>query len=295
MADTWTLVLAAESGRKLLRMTGDTPMPFWAPPGGWTLLDETVARVKPSTSPDRTVVVVDRAHRQHVDALWGPARSARFVFQPKNRGTAAAALLGATAIAETDPDAIVIVTPADLGIRDAQLFADGLEQAVRAVESNETAIVLFGLEPEGASGNHGWIVPCRTMGVRTHGLQRVRAYVDRPWPTQASRLFAEGGVWNAMVVVARLSALLDAFKQYHPELAEFFRVYSLMPRAMREHYLADHYPLAPSVDLWREVLGPGAHLTSLFTWPAALGWSHLGSMDRLDGWFAADPLREIAS
>jgi mannose-1-phosphate guanylyltransferase len=294
MADTWTLVLAAESSRRLLRMTDDTPIPFWGPPGGWTLLDETVARLKPSTSTDRTVVVVDRAHRRHVDKLWGPARSARFVFQPKPRGTAAALLLGASAIAETDPDAIVIVTPATLGVRDPQLFADGLERAVQAVQLNETAIVLFGIEPEGAAGDHGWIVPCRMTAARK-ALQPVRAYVDRPWPTQASRLFAEGGVWNAMVVVARVSALLEVFQQYQPELAEFFRVYGLMPRTMRDHYLADHYPAAPSVDLWRDVLGRGAHLTSLFTWPAALGWSDLGSLDRLDSWFGADPLRQIAS
>jgi hypothetical protein len=56
-------------------------------------------------APERTVVVVDRSHRRHVEALSGPSTPAGFVYQPGNRGTAAGVRLGVSAIAAQDPRA----------------------------------------------------------------------------------------------------------------------------------------------------------------------------------------------
>ena len=270
-------------------------MAFWSTPGGPTFLDETVGRLSPMTPPDRTVVVVDQAHRRHVNALWGPARSSRFLFLPRNRGTATGILYGLAAIGEADADSIVVISRADHGVRDGELFLDGIERASSAVRSGEAAIVLCGIEPESASGDHGWILPCRSITARARPVQPVRAFVEKPWPKQASRLFAEGGLWNTAVVVARVQAVLELLKRYQPELCDFFRVHAMMPRTMRGRYVADHFPRLPTADFWRDVVTRGAHLTSVFTWPAALGWSDLASVDRLDLWLGGNGMRELAS
>jgi mannose-1-phosphate guanylyltransferase len=47
LAVPWTIVLAAGSGRRLARITGGIPKQFWSPPGGTTLLEQTLRRMAP--------------------------------------------------------------------------------------------------------------------------------------------------------------------------------------------------------------------------------------------------------
>ena len=67
-----------------------------------------------------------------------------------------------------------------------------------------------------------------------------------------------------------------------------------MPGELREAFLADRYPGLPHTDLSRDVLTPARGL-SLYVWPESLGWTDLGTPDRLDLWLrsrgAKSPMR----
>jgi hypothetical protein len=98
-----------------------------------------------------------------------------------------------------------------------------------------------------------------------------------------------------MVLVARAATVLELFARYQPELTALFRRRKAMPRVMRDRFLADRYPLIPSIDFSRDVLTPAARSMTLFTWPAAMGWSDLGTPERLTVWLGSRPMRELAS
>ena len=63
---TWTVVLAAGSGRRLASLTGGVPKQFWSPDGQPSLLAQTLARLAPLAPPSRIVIVVDQTHRPSV-------------------------------------------------------------------------------------------------------------------------------------------------------------------------------------------------------------------------------------
>jgi len=68
--------------------------------------------------------------------------------------------------------------------------------------------VLFGVEPDTAAGDYGWI----SVASLRHGhrpLRAVTSFVEKPHPREAERLFEAGAVWNTMVMVVRVRALLD--------------------------------------------------------------------------------------
>jgi mannose-1-phosphate guanylyltransferase len=287
------LILAGGSGRRLAAHTRGLPKQFFSVSNGASLLDDTVSRLAPIASPDQTVVVVDRSHRHHVEALSGPAARARFVYQPGNRGTATGILLGVSAVVERDSNAVIVMTPADHGVRDDSVFQQGIREAIGAVRADRSRVVLFGVEPEQMTGDYGWIVP--GLADTNRSLRRVERFVEKPSPELARRLFEAGAVWNSMVLVARPEAILDLFARHLPELLALFDRHAAIAPAIRGQFLANRYHSIPSVDFSDAVLTPAAHVLTLFTWPAAMGWSDLGTPERLTRWLDGRALTRLAS
>jgi mannose-1-phosphate guanylyltransferase len=281
MADhVWTVVLAAGAGRRLASVTGQVPKQFWRSGGAKSLLEETTDRFAPLAPPSRTVVIVDRTHRDHVPRAVSRHEVGTVVYQPEDRGTAAGALLALSPVLEVDSDAVVMITPADHGVVDERRFRRGLVQAARLVRSNG-GIVLFGVEPTEAREDYGWITPGHGKGDRR--LRRVVSFVEKPSAELARRLFASGAVWNTMVTVGRACAIRDLYADALPHVAETFDAALRLPPGERAGFLWAVYPSLPSSDFSRDVLTPARNL-STYIWPASVGWSDLGTPDRLHAW-----------
>lgn len=275
----WSIVLAAGAGRRLAGLTGGVPKQFWRPNGGTSLLDATLARLAPLSGPEHTVVVVDRSHRPHVLAL-SPDRVGAVLFQPSDRGTATGVLLALTPVLDANPDAVVLLTPSDHGVRNDNRFRRGvLEAALRVRRHND--VVLFGAEPTQANDDYGWIVPGEGRGLT--GLRTVRAFVEKPPSSEAETLLANGGVWNTMVVVARASTLRALFAEHLNQLVQIFDAALQLSPPERDDFFSGAYPSLDSWDFSRDLLTPARDLL-VYTWPRAIGWSDLGTPERFQGW-----------
>lgn len=260
-------------------MTGGVPKQFWRPNGGPSLLEATLTRVAPLSAPEHVVVVVDLSHRQHVLAL-SPCRAGVVLFQPSDKGTATGVLLALTPVLDANPDAVVLLTPSDHGVRNEVRFRRGVIEAARHVRRHDD-VVLFGAEPTHANDDYGWIVPGGRR--RLTGLRAVRQFVEKPASPVAERLLALGGVWNTMVVVARASTLRGLFKEHLNELSQVFDVAWQMAPPERDDFFTGVYPSLGSWDFSRHVLTPARDLL-VYTWPRTIGWSDLGTPERLHGW-----------
>lgn len=277
----WSIILAAGAGRRLAGLTGGVPKQFWRPRGGSSLLDATLDRLAPLSVPEHTVVVVDRSHLRHVQPL-SLDRVGSVLFQPSDRGTAAGVLMALMPVLDAGPDTLVLLTPSDHGVRDAQKFRLGVEEAWRKVRQHDH-VVLFGVTPTHASDDYGWIVPGPG---EIAGLRPVCEFVEKPRSSEAARLLASGGLWNTMVVVARASTLRDLFAEHLAELTSFFDAARQLAPPVREGFLAEIYRTMGSWDLSRDLLTPARHLL-VQTWPKAIGWTDLGTPERLTAWLDA--------
>ena len=277
--EIWTLVLAGGAGRRLATVTGGIPKQFWRPRGGESLLEFTLRRFAPFSAAAHTVVVVDESHRPHVSAALAPSR-VPIVFQPCDRGTGTGLLLGLTPVLATSPDALVLVTAADHGISDLDTFHEGLRQAIESLHLT-AGIVLFGVEATDANTDYGWI-NVTSDGTRgcTHGVE---SFVEKPAASVARRLLSMGAVWNTMILLARARDLRALAVERHPTHVRAFDRIVETPPAQREQYLAETYQHLPPLDLSRDLLGRARNLAA-YIWPASVGWSDLGTPDRLATW-----------
>lgn len=277
----WSIVLAAGAGRRLAALTGGVPKQFWRPDRGPSLLGATLGRLAPLSPPENTVVIVDQSHRSHVDTL-SSAVVGTVLFQPGDRGTATGVLMALMPVLEADPDAIVIVTPSDHGIVDDERFRRGILEASGEVKGGDR-VVLFGVQPTRANDDYGWIIPEGALGRAR--LRPVRAFVEKPPAPVARQLLDAGAVWNTMVVVARAATLRSLYAEYLPGLAGVFDDALRYSPADREHFLSGAYPALPSWDFSRDLLTPARNLV-VYTWPEGIGWSDLGTPDRLQSWLS---------
>jgi mannose-1-phosphate guanylyltransferase len=276
----WTVILAAGAGRRLSALTGGVPKQFWRGLHGTSLLKQTIDRFMPLAPASRTVVIVDAGHLGHVAAADVAGDFPILVVQPEDRGTAAGVFLALTPVLESTPDAVVVLTPSDHGVRDDAKLRRGVLEAARQVRAGADA-VLFGVEPATAQRDYGWI---SLGGAGTpSGFWSVESFVEKPSAELAARLFGAGAVWNTMVLVARAATVRDLYAELLPSLAGVFADAMRLPASDRDAFLAGAYPTLPKYDFSRDLVARSRRMTA-YVWPASLGWTDLGTPERLDEW-----------
>ncbi len=139
------------------------------------------------------------------------------LIEPEGKNTAPAVLAAALQIAQTDPEALMLVAPSDHVIPDAAAFQAAVEIGRAAAEAGQ--IVTFGLTPDRAETGYGWLELARRPDGQT--VQPLTRFVEKPDAEAAQIMLNQGRfLWNAGLFLVSVPALLNAFAAYAPALLE---------------------------------------------------------------------------
>jgi mannose-1-phosphate guanylyltransferase len=279
------LILGGGKGRRLegiARRFSGRPLPkqFCRFGGARSLLQETVRRLAPLLPPDDAVVVVDVTQLGQAETQLGGLEGLEILPQPRDRGTAPGVLLPLSRMLERDGDCIVLVTPSDHAFADDEAFRDSILLVQAAIEEGLAEMVVFGADATAPNSDYGWIV----RGPHRAGpLYAVNEFVEKPDPPRARHMFADGGMWNTMFVVARATALYDVYRRALPVWAAVFDTARELPEGQREQFLRASYEHVPPADFSRDILGVAPDL-AVYPCPDRLGWTDLGTPERMLAW-----------
>lgn len=136
------------------------------------------------------------------------------LIEPEGRNTAPAAALAALQVAESDPQGLLLLAPADHAIPDDAAFRAAVMAGVAAAQAGR--IVTFGITPARAETGYGWL----ELGPEAEGGSRALVrFVEKPDAGLAAAMFADGRhLWNAGLFLVRADMLLEAFRQHAPDI-----------------------------------------------------------------------------
>ncbi|MFZ4603196.1 MAG: mannose-1-phosphate guanylyltransferase [Caulobacterales bacterium] len=191
-------ILSGGAGSRLWPLsTPARPKQFHALGGADSLIQATAARFLEAPIGVRfaaPIVIANVAHEAEILAQLSAigVAPAALILEPFGRNTAAAALIAAEAAAEIDPDALVLLLPADHRISDPAAFRAAVARAAPVARSR---IVTFGIEPTGPETGYGYIQRGADLG---DGAFEIARFKEKPVRALAEELWRDGRhSWNA--------------------------------------------------------------------------------------------------
>jgi mannose-1-phosphate guanylyltransferase len=271
------VILAGGAGQRFWPASrAARPKPFLRVVGGRTLLDATVARARRVAAKSGLWAVCGAEHARPIRAATKLPAS-RVLVEPFRRNTAAAVALAALRIRAVDPDAVMLVLPADHVIPDVRAFAADVRRAARAAAEAQVLVTL-GVEPTRPETGYGYIRVGEAAGRAHPGLFRVKRFVEKPTAARARGYLRRGGhLWNAGIFVWSVRAILEEIERFVPDLAR-----ALEPlkgrRAPGAAAIARAYRRAPSAPIDTAVLERSRRVWSL---PVRWHWNDVGTWESL--------------
>jgi mannose-1-phosphate guanylyltransferase/mannose-6-phosphate isomerase len=183
-----------------------------------TLLQGTARRVAASDLFTDILVIANAEHRfviaEQLRAI--DAKVSRLVLEPVGRNTAPAAAVAALLAVQKDPDALILLMPADHSIGDTIAF----EAAVRAgaEAARKGSMVLFGIRPTAPVTGYGYI----RLGAPVSDVPAVRhvhGFSEKPDQATAQAYLQSGDyAWNSGIFLLPARVLVDEIARFEPDL-----------------------------------------------------------------------------
>jgi mannose-1-phosphate guanylyltransferase len=289
-SDNWAIVLAGGDGSRLRpvmrRLYGhDLPKQFAALNSDKTLLQQTMARLRPLVRRNRTIVVVAEAHESLAKTQLAEFTGAHIVAQPENLGTGPGLLLPLSVIRARCPNAMVMVTPSDHVISGMSSFLVAARRAFAAAPLAPSGLAVVGAEADRPASDLGWIVP-RGLGMNdAPDVDWVEVFVEKPSPGIARGLLQRGGLWNTLIVAGSIQSFWTQAQRHMPHQTMLFTSYAECLAQGGETadgnrmLLRQIYQSIPAADFSRTVLQKAKGMAVVKMKDS--GWSDCGTPERL--------------
>jgi len=252
--------------------------------GQETLIAGTFHRVAPLVASARWWMAVGQSHAEACRVAVPEVPADQLVVEPQAKNTAPAVGLAAVHLLARDPEAIMVVLPADHHVADVAGFNAAIAAAAELAAHGP--IVTLGVTPSRPDTGYGYI---QRGGAepRATGAFRVRRFCEKPDLERAKGFLAEGGYdWNAGIFVMQARTVLAEMQRQIPGVHEgLMRVAGALGTPTYAATLAAAFASMKSVSIDYGVM-EGAREVCVV--PVSCGWSDVGSFNALDSILGRD-------
>jgi mannose-1-phosphate guanylyltransferase len=193
--------------------------------------------------------------------------------EPYRKNTAPCIAYISFKIRELNPEASLIVAPADHLILNEHKFLDICNQALEFV-NHFNALITIGIKPTYPNTGYGYI---QHEGIEAiPSIFKVRTFTEKPNRELAKTFIASGDfLWNSGIFVWQIKRGLEAFKKHLPEMYELFASDADKLNTPEEKSILESiYPQCTNISI---DFGVMEKADNVYVIPASFGWSDLGT------------------
>ncbi|SDG01789.1 mannose-1-phosphate guanylyltransferase [Dyadobacter soli] len=273
MQDTYVIIMAGGVGTRFWPFSRtDFPKQFHDVLGtGRTLLQQTVDRFDGVCPIENIYIVTSQEYKELIKQQIPELTDDQILLEPHRRNTAPCIAYACYKIAARNPNANVVVAPADHIILKEEVFKDTIKVALGATR-NEDILVTLGIQPTRPDTGYGYIqyIPDKLT------VKKVKSFTEKPHLELALKFLDSGDfVWNAGIFVWNINAFKKALTSFQPDIAEIFQ-------GGNDHYYLDSedsfiqraYQHCGSISIDNGIMEKAENVHVVL---ASFGWSDLGT------------------
>jgi mannose-1-phosphate guanylyltransferase len=239
-----------------------------------TLIQETTDRLEGFIPQSRAMVITNKDYRDLVADQLPDIPDEFIIGEPVAKNTAPCIASAAAVLLRKDPDAVMMVMPADHQIQNRQALHSVL-QAASKTALEEDALVTIGIEPNRPETGYGYIRREGSQQFKKNELSvyKVKNFTEKPGAETASEFLKSGDyLWNSGIFVWKASTIVKAFQKYLPDL--YKHLDKLMNSGFSGGDMDEFYYSCPGVSIDYGVMEKAE---DVYVIPADFDWNDIGS------------------
>ncbi|MEZ5943760.1 MAG: mannose-1-phosphate guanylyltransferase [Planctomycetaceae bacterium] len=275
------VIMAGGSGTRFWPLSRKSvPKQFLSLGGDRSLIQQAFDRCQPWIPGERTWVVTNERLADLTSDHLPEVPASQILLEPCGRNTAPCIALAAMCLLKRDPDATMLVMPADHVIGPAERFQAAVETASQLISDSPDSLVLFGVPPTYPSTGFGYIERADVIPGHSGAFQ-VQAFREKPNREIAEEYLRAGTFfWNCGIFVWRADQILEAIRTHEPEMAALAD--ELKPHFGQDSWntkLVELFPQMKSISIDFAVL---ERETDIAVVEAPFDWDDVGSWPALE-------------
>jgi mannose-1-phosphate guanylyltransferase len=240
---------------------------------GKTLIQWTFERFASFIPKQNIYVVTSHEYASIVEAQLPEIPVENILGEPSRKNTAPCIAYISFKLLQKDPQASLIVAPADHIILDNTAFHKVCLEALTFVNKHN-AFITLGIKPSHPNTGYGYIQ--YEQHAITDSVYKVKTFTEKP-NLELAKTFVTSGdfLWNAGIFVWQVNTIITAFEKYLPEMYEvFFAEKEKFNTPDEEKSLNEIYPLCTNISI---DFGIMEKADNVYVIPSSFGWSDLGT------------------
>ncbi|MEL6388875.1 MAG: mannose-1-phosphate guanylyltransferase [Bacteroidota bacterium] len=251
---------------------------------GRSLLQQTVARVSDIVPLGNILIVSNAKYKNQILEQLPLLDESQLLLEPSRNNTAPCVAYTALHLQAKNENAVFAMLPADHIIQKENVFASCMIRAFNYAGQHD-AIVTLGIEPTRPDTGYGYIHYDQID--RGESVHKVHSFREKPDMVTAQKYIDQGGyLWNAGIFVWSVNTILNAFSSSAPDITDVLTADAAKFGTLAEQdYINDVYPNTRDISVDFAILEPAQNV---FTIPADIGWSDLGTWNSLYSYLDKD-------
>lgn len=242
---------------------------------GKSLIQWTYNRFKNIIPRENIYFITNEQYRDTLRQQIPEINDNNIISEPSRKNTAPCAAYFAHKMMALNPDANIIMSPADHLIMDEHAFERTANDALEFVSKHKSLLTL-GVKPTRPDTGYGYIQYDHEQQIDK--IYRVKTFTEKP-PLELAKTFLQSGdfLWNSGIFVWNVQTIMQALAQYLPEMNEVFMQAKDVYNTPAEHdTIVRLYPHCNNISIDYGIMEKARNV---YVIPSYFGWCDLGTWE----------------